>query len=113
MSRSNEAAFVIALLLHTYTPVLPPLGDRLPSLSTLQRDIVIARQADVTIGGVKSSVYQYSVQIPGESIRERLFVLENGLPRRVEVLDSAESTIETVDLQDCDAAIVITMPACQ
>jgi len=112
-SSSNLAAFAIGQLIYRYTPVLPPLGDRLPSLSTLLRDIVIARQADVTIGGEKTSVYKYSVRLPSENIRERLFVLENGLPRRVEVLDSVENTIETVDFQDYGAAIVITMPVCQ
>ncbi|MDQ7843986.1 MAG: hypothetical protein QN141_11480 [Armatimonadota bacterium] len=75
-------------------------------------EVTISRLGEVTVEGVRTQGYDYSWTSQGKTVRQRLYVAGDGLPRRLVVLDDAGKPQMTIDYYDFNAPITIEFARC-
>lgn len=83
-----------------------------PEPKAFKGEVTAGRIADATVEGTKTSGYEYTWVTQGQSIKQRLYVAGDGLPRRMVVLDAAGKAQTTMDYYDFNAPITIEAPKC-
>ena len=80
----------------------------------VREEITVTRGAAVAIEGVQTQSYTVITKRPDEVERTRIFIeTASGLPKRIEMLDEAGGTRQTVTVSDVNASITIVLPACK
>jgi len=91
----------------------PPRMTQTPDDARSARgEVTISRLGEVTIEGVKTQGYDYSWTSQGQTVRQRLYVAGDGMPKRLVVLDSAGKVQLTMDYYDFNAPITIEFTKC-
>lgn len=91
----------------------PPGGAQTPpDPKSVKGEVTVARIGETTIAGTKTSGYEYVWVVQGQSVKQRLYVAGDGLPRRLVVLDGAGKPQTTMDYSDFNAPITIELPRC-
>ena len=76
-------------------------------------EVTITRLGESSIEGTRTQGYQYTQVVQGRPVTQRLHMLvETGLPRRLEVMDSSGNITAVVDYYDFNAPITIELPRC-
>jgi outer membrane lipoprotein-sorting protein len=89
----------------------PPLSFPNTDLASLSDKIIAAKGPVATIDGTVTRSYTYTY--PGQGYTIKLYVaIAEGLPKRVEVVDSSGAVESTLDYYDYGAPITIDLPAC-
>jgi len=91
----------------------PPRTTQTPDDARSARgEVTISRLGEVTIEGVRAQGYDYSWTSQGQTVRQRLYVAGDGMPRRLVVLDSAGKVQVTMDYYDFNAPVTIEFAKC-
>jgi hypothetical protein len=118
----GESEFPVGQFLTLNYAGLQPLEPQLlglvrGALASLPRRITITRPPDETVGGGLARVYEYEVTLTSGQglrtrLRERLYVIEPGVPGRTQILGNAFIPVATFDYSDYDVSIAIEPPRC-
>lgn len=85
-----------------------------PDARKAEGEATITRLPDTAVEGVPTRGYRVVLVIDKNTIRYNQYVVvDSGLPRRVEILDSADKVVMIMDYYDIGAAITIELPPCQ
>jgi len=75
-------------------------------------EVTISRLGEVTVEGVRTQGYDYSWTSQGQTVRQRLYIAGDGMPRRLVVLDTAGKVQMIIDYYDFNAPITIEFAKC-
>jgi len=89
----------------------PPLNFPHTDLGSLSDKVIAAKGPVATIDGTATQSYTYTFAVQGYTIKLYVAIAE-GLPKRMEVLDSTGAVESTFDYYDYRASITIDLPAC-